>query len=87
VYLRSDPSLFAEPTTVTARIESQVAGRVTFEPNEESELAVRLSPREGRCVVDFSVSPTGVPAELTLGANSDTRVLGAHFDRFDYARP
>ena len=87
VHLRSDPSLFTEPTTVTARIEGKVAGRVTFEANEESELATRLLPRDGRCVVNFAVSPTGVPAELTLGANPDTRVLGTHFDRFDYARP
>lgn len=86
VHLRSDPSLFIEPQTVTARIEGQVAGRVTFDPTEEKELVLALRPREESCVVEFSISPTGVPAELTLGANPDTRVLGVHFDRFDYVK-
>jgi hypothetical protein len=84
VSLRSDPSLFTEPTTVTARVEGRVAGRVTFAPAEERELPVVLVPRDGRCVVRFTVSPTAVPSELTLGANPDTRVLGAHFDGFEY---
>lgn len=85
VQLRSDPSLFTEPQTVSARIEGQEAGRVTFEPNETRELVVELRPQGESCVVEFSISPTGVPAELTHGANPDTRVLGVHFDRFDYA--
>ena len=83
--LRSDPSLFTEPQTVSARVEGQEVGRVTFKPNEEKELVVVLQPREGNCVVEFFVSPTGVPAELTNGGNPDTRVLGVHFDRFDYS--
>ena len=59
---------------------------LTFKPNEETELFVAaLQPREDECVVEFSVSPTGVPAELTHGGNPDTRVLGVHFDRFDYS--
>jgi dolichyl-phosphate-mannose-protein mannosyltransferase len=86
VHLRGDPSLFIEPQTVVARIEGQVAGQVTFKPDEEKELIVALRPREESCVVEFSVSPTGVPAELTLGENPDTRVLGVHFDRFDYEK-
>lgn len=85
VQLRSDPSLFTEPQTVSARVEGREAGRVTFKPNEEKELVVDLQPRDGDCVVSFSVSPTGVPAELTHGGNPDTRVLGVHFDRFEYA--
>jgi hypothetical protein len=60
---------------------------VTFKPNEEKELLVALQPREGNCVVEYSVSPTGVPAELTHGGNPDTRRLGVHFDRFDYVKP
>jgi hypothetical protein len=87
VSLRSDPSLFTDATTVTATVEGRLAGRVTFGPAEERELPVALQPRDGQCVVRFSVSPTGVPAELTLGANPDTRVLGAHFDRFAYVEP
>jgi len=41
----------------------------------------------GNCVVEFAVSPTAVPAELTHGLNPDTRVLGVHFDRFQYFKP
>ncbi|HUH15715.1 MAG TPA: glycosyltransferase family 39 protein [Gaiellaceae bacterium] len=87
VHLRGDPSLFAEPQTVTATVDGREAGRVTFEPSERAELLVPLLPSGGRCVVELSVTPTGVPAELTSGANPDTRVLGVHFDRFDYVRP
>ena len=68
-----------------ARVEGQEVGRATFKPNEETELFVALQPRGDECVVVFSVSPTGVPAELTHGGNPDTRVLGVHFDRFDYS--
>ena len=84
VQLRGDPSLFTEPQTVVARVEGEVTGRVTFKPDEEKELVVPLRPRAENCVVEFAVSPTGVPAELTLGVNPDTRVLGVHFDRFEY---
>ena len=86
VQLRGDPSLFTEPQTVAARIGGEDAGRVTFRPNEERELAVTLRPRDGNCVVVFSVSPTRVPAEVSR-ANSDTRELGVHFDRFHYVGP
>jgi len=87
VQLRGDPSLFTEPQTVVASSEGEVVARLTFDPTEEKELVVPLRPRGESCVVEFSVSPTGVPAELTLGLNPDTRVLGVHFDRFEYVKP
>ena len=87
VQLRSDPSLFKAPQTVSAQIEGDAAGSVTFKPTETKELVVALRPREGSCVVEFTISPTGVPAELTHGGNPDTRELGVHFERFDYAKP
>jgi hypothetical protein len=87
VQLRSDPSLFTTPQTVVATVAGAVAGRVTFDPGSQTELVLPLTPRDGTCVVDFSVSPTAVPAEVTLGRNPDTRVLGVHFDRFDYTAP
>ena len=85
--LRSDPSLFTEPQTVVARSEGEVVARLTFKPNEEKDLVVPLRRQGESCVVEFSVSPTGVPAELTHGLNPDTRVLGVHFDRFEYFKP
>jgi hypothetical protein len=86
VQLRGDPSLFTEPQTVAAGIGGEAAGRVTLRPNEERELAVTLRPRNENCVVEFSISPTRVPAEVS-DANSDTRELGVHFDRFHYVGP
>jgi hypothetical protein len=87
VHLRGDPSLFTEPQTVAARAGGGGAGRVTFQPNEEKQFMVALQPQGTSCVVVFSISPTGVPAELTHGGNPDSRVLGVHFDRFEYLKP
>jgi hypothetical protein len=39
-------------------------------------------PSTGECRVDFAVTPTAVPAEVTGGESSDDRELGAHFNRF-----
>ena len=38
----------------------------------------------GECRVVYSVARTAIPAEVTAGANPDSRVLGAHFDLFVY---
>jgi hypothetical protein len=45
-------------------------------------LRVPLEPRDGVCRVDFTVTPTAVPAQVLGGG--DERVLGAHFDGFQY---
>ena len=87
VHLRSDPSLFTEPQTVLARTEGEVVARLTLKPREEKDLVVPLRRQGESCVVEFAVSPTAVPAELTHGLNPDTRVLGVHFDRFEYFKP
>ncbi len=82
----SDPSLFTESQTVVARSNRAVVGRVTFEPDEHARLSVPVVPEPGtnECRVVFSVQRTAIPAEVTDGANLDSRVLGAHFDRFAY---
>lgn len=82
VRLRSDPSLFETPQIVRA-------GRrvVSVPPAGEASLAVPLAPRAGRCSVTFTVDRTLVPALATKGENPDTRPLGVHFERFDYAGP
>lgn len=85
VSLSSDPSLFVEPQTVTARVNGTVVADVTFDPEEHVQLAVPLARTDtGECRVVFTVSPTAVPAEVTGGGNPDPRVLGAHFDQFRY---
>jgi hypothetical protein len=82
----SDPSLFTQRQTVVARSNGAVVGRVTFAPDEHARLAVPVVPEPGtdECRVVFSVRRTAIPAEVTDGANLDSRVLGAHFDRFHY---
>jgi hypothetical protein len=47
-------------------------------------MTVPLLPRaDGRCVVEFDVTRTAVPARIVRGSTDD-RVLGAHFLRFDW---
>jgi hypothetical protein len=42
---------------------------------------VPLRPENGTCRAVFTVTPTAVPG------GTDMRVLGAHFDAFDYRAP
>jgi hypothetical protein len=54
-------------------------------PSGQVVLRVPVEPRGGtNCRVDFTVSPTAVPAQVTGGQSTDERVLGAHFNRFRY---
>ena len=84
--LSSDPSLFVEPQTVTARSNGQVIGRVQVGPYGRAHLRVPVAPAPATtvCRVVYTVAPTAVPAELPGGENPDPRELGAHFDRFFY---
>jgi Dolichyl-phosphate-mannose-protein mannosyltransferase len=82
--LQSDPGLFKKPQTVIARIGGQEAARVQIPAGGAADLVVPL-PRGNRvCNVDFEVTPTAVPAEVTKGFNPDVRELGAHFSTFEY---
>jgi hypothetical protein len=83
VSLSSDPSLFSEPQTVTATTRGGRVVRVRLPANEQQTLRVELPSGVETCVVRFRVSPTAVPAELNADSN-DRRVLGAHFNAFDY---
>lgn len=89
VWLSSDANLFLEAQTVTARVNGRIVSRVTFEPDERATLTVPLSRASGSsdCRVDFRVAPTAVPAEVAPGESTDDRVLGAHFNRFEYLPP
>ena len=82
----SDPSLFSEPQTITARVGDRVADRVRLNPTGNAYLTVPLEPEDGSCRVVFEVTPTAVPAEVTDGASADERELGAHFFDFAYSR-
>ena len=47
-------------------------------------LRVPLESESGKCVVEFEVDRTAIPKVVTDGENPDPRVLGLHFNRFDY---
>jgi hypothetical protein len=76
VEVQSDPALFRR-----AQVVSSGGRRVTVPPGARRVLRV---PLRG-CRAVFAVSPTAVPAEVTHGRNPDPRVLGIHFNRFEYA--
>jgi dolichyl-phosphate-mannose-protein mannosyltransferase len=84
VLLGSDQGLFRSDQTVTAREAGRVVGRASVTPLGTTPLELPLRPAKGRCVVDFTVGRTVVPAAVTHGKNPDTRELGAHFLRFVY---
>jgi Dolichyl-phosphate-mannose-protein mannosyltransferase len=84
VGLQSDPGLFTKPQTVFARIGGKEAARVQVPAGGAADLVVPLPRGERVCNVDFEVTPTAVPVELTKGFNPDTRELGIHFTRFIY---
>ncbi|MBA2462966.1 MAG: glycosyltransferase family 39 protein [Actinobacteria bacterium] len=86
VAITSDPALFDQPQTVTARIAGRVAKRARIAPAGKALLHVPLRPQNGDCRVVFDVSETKVPAEMTNGTSTDTRELGAHFNDFHVTR-
>jgi hypothetical protein len=86
VELASDGQLFLEPQTIVARTRGREVARARITPGEKGVLVVPLVPEPGvdECRVDFTVTPTAIPAEVTGGESEDDRVLGAHFERFRY---
>jgi hypothetical protein len=86
VILGSDQGLFRSDQLVVAREGGRVVGRASVTPLGTTPLELPLRSRDGRCVVDFAVGRTVVPAVATHGKNPDPRELGAHFLRFDYIR-
>jgi 4-amino-4-deoxy-L-arabinose transferase-like glycosyltransferase len=87
VTLSSDAGLFIDPQTVVARSNGDVVGRVRFDPSRRVVLTVPVTPSPGAtgvCRVDYTVTPTEVPARVTGGESPDPRELGAHFNRFVY---
>ena len=79
VALSSDPSLFPGGRQ---RVEAAVRGggrtSIVFRSDAATTLRVPLPARTKTCIVRFHVTPTARPK------NGDRRVLGAHFNAFDY---
>ena len=86
VELSSDPALFDEAQTVTARVGGRVVRRTKILPAASTVMHVPLQPERGDCRVAFEVGQTRVPAEVTNGESGDTRELGAHFRDFHVSR-
>jgi len=82
--LQSDPALFREPNTVTARVGGRVVARAEVFSTLTKTLRVPLESDGATCVVRFTVANTAVPSVVTGGESSDTRELGMHFNRFTY---
>ena len=71
---------FARPTD-----ERAVGAVWTRHPRDAHGSArVPLDSDGEKCVVRFEVERTAIPKVVTDGRNSDPRVLGLHFNRFDY---
>jgi hypothetical protein len=86
VELASDGQLFLEPQTIVARARGKEVARARITPGEKGVVVAPLVPEPGvdECRVDFTVTPTAVPSEVTGGDSEDDRVLGMHFERFRY---
>ena len=86
VAVSSDGSLFFEPQVIVARSQGKVVSRLRLQPGTRGSMRMALEPdpATGECRVDFTVTPTAVPAEVTGGESSDDRELGVHFNRFVY---
>lgn len=83
VALSSDPTLHTSPQTVVAFAGEIELAQATLDPVQASTtLVVPLLETDGACVVQFSISPTAVPAEVI--GTPDTRALGVRFDGLRY---
>ncbi len=84
VKLQGDAQLFPGGQSVVATEAGAVVGRTRIPVNGPTLLTVPLHPSaNGRCLVEFTVGRTRVPARFERGS-TDTRALGAHFLSFDY---
>jgi hypothetical protein len=84
VQLLGDSRLFTRPQTVVATENGSVVRRTTIPVRKQITMTVPLRPAShGRCLVDFTVGRTLVPARVEPGS-TDTRPLGAHFLNFNY---
>ena len=85
VKFESDPSLYKTNQTVTAREASMTVGRIQIAPKAEPTLTIPIKPlpHTNRCVVQFEVAKTLIPARIQPGS-TDTRPLGTHFLNFNY---
>jgi len=88
VSVTSDPSLFplgGPPQQLSALVGGREVAHRSVTADQPQELRVPLTSRNGRCAVEFRVTPTRVPAAATNGANPDPRSLGLHFNVFDFS--
>jgi hypothetical protein len=88
VQLQGDPNLFPAGNSVAAtsgdRSPAEFIVNAVVPATGTSLLRIPLRPVASRCIVHFRVDQTAIPEVVIGGSNTDTRVLGAHFNRFTY---
>ena len=88
VKVSSDAQLFrGAPQTLTIAGTTPARTLRIAPTTEDRPLVLPLTPSDGICRVDFTVSPTRVPAHYPRLRSSDPRALGLHFTRFVYSAP
>jgi len=86
VTISSDAGIHQELQTVRALNGETELARATVDPAAATtSLIVPLISTDGACGVQFVVSPTVVPAEVS--ELPDTRALGVRFETFTYVAP
>ena len=85
VEVQSDSALFFGPY-ISHRSSRREDRRPRAHRPRPAKQVVRvpLESKNGKCVVEFEVDRTAIPKVVTDGENPDPRVLGLHFNRFDY---
>jgi len=87
VQLQSDPNLYKHSVIVdgsSGPADNGVGVGVNVPPTGTATMHLPLRPVDGRCVADFKIRQTAVPAVVLGPPNTDTRRLGVHFNRFTY---
>jgi hypothetical protein len=89
VRVSSDSQLFRDTTQTLTVVGTTAARTLRLPPTTEGRrVALPLTAAHGACRVDFSISPTRVPARYPRLHSSDTRPLGLHFEiPFRYTPP
>jgi hypothetical protein len=81
--LTGDPNLMKRPQTIVARDGKRVIAKTLVPPRvSRVPMTVPVTGSNGRCNVDFTITPSVVPAEVFGGG--DTRRLGLRFEEVRY---
>ena len=86
VKVSSDQRLFPKPQTLAVSGTTTSQTYTVAPGTTDRPLTLPLTPVNGVCRVDFTVSPTAVPARIPRMHSTDPRTLGLHFTPFVYTQ-